>query len=91
MSNPSRRLYQGIFLLCLTFVVARFIQIPAFGDSLLGFLLPCLCLIFSLYAAIMAHRVLKGQKIIEEKLDSLLQRSIINPSPLASVQHLSRN
>ena len=91
MTLSKKRLYQGIFLICLLFVIARFIQAPAFSDSLLSFLLPCLCLIFSLYAAITSHRVLKGQKIIEAKLDSLLQRSLTNPSPLSSVQHLARH
>ncbi len=91
MTLSRKRFYQIIFLICLLFVVARFVQAPAFSDSLLSFLLPCLCFIFSLYAGVTSHRVLKGQKIIEEKLDSLLQRSVINPSPLSSVQHLSRH
>jgi hypothetical protein len=89
MSTSSNRLYKIIFLLLAIFVVARFTQAPDFSSSVLGvgsMVLTWLCFGLIMYMIIILRSILKTQKMIEEKLDLLVERSA---HPLASVQHLS--
>jgi hypothetical protein len=94
MATSSKRFYKIIFLLLALFVVARFTQAPDFSASMLGvgfILLPWLCFTIAVYVAIMVRTSLKKQKIIEAKLDLLVERSNHPISSLASIDHLSRH
>jgi uncharacterized membrane protein len=89
MTTSHTKLYKIIFLLLALFVFARYTQAPDFSTSVLGvgsMALTWVCFGLIIYVIIMLRSVIKTQKIIEEKVDLLVERSA---HPLASVQHLS--